>query len=159
MIALVLALSFFGAPKVIMTAPVAEWADVTVQADAAHLSLVNVRRGKFDKPTQVPRYRGRFLARALDGAGKTLEEVRFELPLMAEAETDDASDEARRYAEKLRANVSVKSTVRVPLPEGTDHIEIVDTLKKRTLTVPLATAAAAAPSPGPAARAGAPPAR
>jgi hypothetical protein len=156
-----IALLIFLAPKVILTAPASEWADITVQADAAHLSLVNVRRGKFDKPTQLPRYRGRFVARVLDGAGKPLEEVRFELPLMAEAETDDASDEARRFAEKLRANTSVKSTVRVPLPDGAQRVEIVDTLKKRTLTVPLATAMSpgAAPSPGPAARAGVPPAR
>ena len=153
----------FLAPKVLMTAPVLAWADVTVQVDPTHMTLVEVRLGRFDKPTALMRYRGRFAARALGEKG-ALEEVRFELPLLAEAETDDASDEARRFAEKLRQGASVKATVRVPLPEGAQRIEIVDTLRNQKLKVPLTSAMEPSPSPSTstrtgAARAGAPPAR
>jgi hypothetical protein len=94
------------------------------------------------------------MARAMAGA-KVLEEVHVDLPLLADAETEDASQDDRGFAEKLRKGVSVKARVRVPLPDGADHIVIVDGKTKRSVSVSLATA----PSPGPGAARDAPPAR
>jgi hypothetical protein len=152
-------LVFLLAPKIAMTAPVRHYLDVTLQVDAQKLQVVEVKPGQFEKPTQLQKYRGRFAVRALAN-GKLLEEVRVDLPLMAEAETDDASDEARRFAERLRKNVSVKARVRVPLPDGTDTVLIVDdaTGREARLT-PTGQVWKAAPSPAPASAKGVPPAR
>jgi hypothetical protein len=145
----------FLAPKVLLTTPVRDYADVTVQYDKAGLKIMNVRRGRFDKPTALPKYRGRFVAHAL-GQKKQLEEVRFDLPLLADAETDDATDEARKFADRLRSGTSVKATVRVPLPEGSLVVKIDDSKTTQSVSVSLATA----PSPIPgAAGANAPPGR
>ncbi len=139
-----------------MTAPVRAYADVVIAVTGERLTVVEVRRGRFDKPTALPRFRGRFAVRALAG-NKILEEVHVDLPLLADAETDDASDDARRFAAQLRKGVSVKARVRVPLPEGADALSIVDAHTARVTRVPLS--AAMEPSPMPAAPAGAPPAR
>ena len=149
-------LVLFLAPKIPMTAPVTRYADVTVQVDKQQLKILEVKPGRFDKPTALPRYRGRFTARAVAGE-KVLEEVRLDLPLLADAETPDTDEADRKFAERLRQGVSVKARVRVPLPEGADAIVIVDGKTNRTSRFTLATAPA--PSPGAAAARGAPPAR
>jgi hypothetical protein len=130
-------------PKIAMTAPVVRYADITVQVDKQQLKIVDVKPGRFDKPTALPRYRGRFAARAVAG-DKILEEVRLDLPLLADAETNDVSDDDKKFAERLRQGVSVKARVRVPLPEGADAIVIVDQKSGRSARVSLATA----PAPG-----------
>jgi hypothetical protein len=141
------------APKIAMTTPVTRYADVTVQVDNKQLKILEVRPGRFDKPTALPRYRGRFVARAVAG-DKVLEEVRVDLPLLAVAETDDTAESDKKFAERLRQGVSVKARVRVPLPEGADTVVIVDSRTNRTARATLATA----PSPAGAAT-GAPPGR
>jgi hypothetical protein len=144
------------APQIAMTAPVVRYADVTVQVDKKQLSVIEVKPGRFEQPTALPRYRGRFVARALHGE-RILEEVRLDLPLLADAETEDTAEADRRFAERLRQGVSVKARVRVPLPEGADAIVIVDTRGGRSARVSLATAP---PSPSPrAASTGGPPGR
>jgi hypothetical protein len=154
-------LVLFLLPKIATTVPVTRYADVTVQVEGQKLSVLEVKPGSFDKPTTLPRYRGRFVARALAGE-KVLEEVRIDLPLLADAETTDASDEARHFAEGLRKGVKVKARIRVPLPDGADHILISDGKSGRSVKVSLATAPAPSPSGAPSpggAGAGAPPAR
>jgi hypothetical protein len=148
-------LLFFLAPKIAMTQPVMRYADVTVQVDAKRLAVVEVKPGRFEKPTPLPRYRGRFLLRVMSG-NTLLEEVHVDLPLLADAEAEDASDEARTMAERLRKGVSVKARVRAPLPEGADHLVFVDGKTGRSVTATLSPEPA--PSPG-ASAAGAPPRR
>ena len=147
---------WFLAPPLQLTQPVRNYADVLLSVDAEKIVVAELHKGRFDKPTALPRYRGRFLLRALAGK-KVLEEVRVDLPLLADAETDDASDEARKFAVRLRQNASVKARVRVPLPDGADAIAVVDTKTGRAVTASLS--AATAPSPHPAAAKGAPRAR
>jgi hypothetical protein len=145
------------APQIAMTAPVVRYADVTVQVNRKQLSVIEVKPGRFEQPTALPRSRGRFVARALHGE-KILEEVRLDLPLLADAETEDTAEADRRFAERLRQGVSVKARVRVPLPDGADAIVIVDTRGGRSARVSLATAPPPSPSPG-AASTDSPPAR
>jgi hypothetical protein len=129
----------FAAPAERETLPVVAYADVTLEVSPKQQRITEVKPGRFDKPTALPRYRGRFEARALRGK-EVLERVRFDVPMLHDAETDDASDEARKFAEQLRAHASVRTRVRVPLPEGTDAIAIVDGKTGRTTTVPLGKA-------------------
>jgi hypothetical protein len=144
-----------AAPPAAVTAPTRDYADVAVQVTAEKLTVLNVQRGRFNQPTTLPRYRGRFAVRVLDGR-KLLEEIRFDFPLLADAETDDAGDDARRFADLLRKGVSVKITVRVPLPAGAASLLVVDSKSNHDAGYSLIKGTAPSPSAAPR---GAPPAR
>jgi hypothetical protein len=116
------------------TAPVLEYADLTLDYAAGRVKVSESKRGRFAHPTALERFRGRFEARAIRRTGSSkqqvehvLERVRFDFPLLADAETDDASQEARELADRLRAGVVSHTQVRVPLPDGTDAVAVVDT--------------------------------
>jgi hypothetical protein len=146
------------------TAPVVRYADLALELAAGRASVLEVLYGRFDRPTALARYRGRFEARVLH-KGAILERVRFDFPLAADAETDDASDEARAVAERLRAGITARTRLRVPLPDGADAIAIWDPRRGLGVLVPVINAAGASggvkarpAGPPPAAKAGAPPA-
>lgn len=142
----------FAAPVVkpvaaVMTAPAARWADVELRFQRGKLSLVAVTLGSFDKPTALRRFRGRFEARVLEGK-KLVESVQFDFPLLGAAESSDTAVENRAVAERLRAGVTTTATVRVPIYDRADGLEIYDRELRTTLPValPLKAPAEAAPS-------------
>jgi hypothetical protein len=134
MIALLLGLLL--APE--MTTDVGEVATITVRWDKGAVSILRVERTLLARTTQLVRYRGRFEARAVDasrGGDKTLDFVRFDFPLMAVAESrDEMTDEARTLGEKLRANVTATTFVRVPLPRGATAVSVYDSATRKTVT-------------------------
>jgi hypothetical protein len=115
----------------VMTAPTARYADLELKFSRGQLSVIAVKLGRFDKPTALRRFRGRFEARVLAGK-KIIEQVQFDFPLVGTAESPDISDENRLLAERLRAGVTTTASVRVPLPDGAEALEIYDpnTLKR-----------------------------
>jgi hypothetical protein len=127
----ILLLLIFAAPRAV-TVPVVDYADLTLDYAAGRVKVTEVKRGRFAKPTALERFRGRFEARALRRSGKggkteeVLERVQFDFPLLADAEAPDVSDEQRVLAERLRAGVSARTRVRVPLPDGAEAVAIVD---------------------------------
>jgi hypothetical protein len=152
---LALLFSLFFAPE--MTTNVGEVANLTVRWDQRTITIVRVERTLLPKPTPLIRYRGRFEARAVDNThgDKTLDFVRFDFPLMAPAESrDEMTEDARLVGEKLRANLTATTIVRVPLPRGATAISVYDTASHKTVAVPL-TPPAAAPARSPARSGGA----
>jgi hypothetical protein len=133
------------------TTDVGEIATLTVRWDKGNLSIVRIERSLLPRPTRLLRYRGRFEARAVDsthGGDKTLDFVRFDIPLMAPADSaDEMTDEARALAEKLRANVTATTFVRVPLPRGATAVSVYDTATKKTVVKPLTPPPPASSSP------------
>lgn len=132
-------ITLFLAPE--MTTSVSEVANLTVRWDAHGVTIVRVERTLQPKTAPLIRYRGRFEARAVQHAGagdKTLDFVRFDFPLLAPAESiDEMTDDARRLGEKLRANVTATTTVRVPLPRGATAISVWDSAAHRAVLVAL----------------------
>ena len=125
------------------TVLVTEAARVTVRWDHGAVSIVRVEREPLPSPTRLQRWRGRVEARAVGRESKALDFVRFDFPLMAEAEAEDATDQAHVVGDKLRKHVTVATTiVRVPLPAGTTSVAIYDGVTKKS-----ATAALPAPAP------------
>jgi hypothetical protein len=131
----------FFAPE--MTTNVGEVANLTVRWDQHGVSIVRVERALLPRPAPLLRYRGRFEARAVDtahGADKTLDFVRFDFPLMAPAESrDEMTAEAQAFGDKLRANVTATTIVRVPLPRGATAISVYDTASHKAVSVSLAS--------------------
>jgi hypothetical protein len=119
------------------TAATVEYVDVELRWSRGQLTILSVKHGRFDKPTALARFRGRFEARAL-AKGATREHVAFDFPLLANAETDDATTESRAIGGRLRGGVTATTTVRLPLPDGADAIAVYDSASKRTVTAPLA---------------------
>jgi hypothetical protein len=129
-----------------VTAPVTRYADVTLRWQNQSVSVVKVVRGSFPRPTALRRWRGRFEARALAGA-KTIDFVRFDFPLLADAEVpDEMSEDATKFGKKLREGVTATTVVRLPLPEGATAASVYDTRSKRAIAVELTPAATAAPA-------------
>jgi len=130
-----------------MTTNVGEVANLTVRWDQKGVTIVKVERALLAKPAAMMRYRGRFEARALGAANKTLDFVRFDFPLLAAAESgDEMTDEARTLGEKLRANVTATTVVRVPLPRGATAIAVWDTAAHKGVSVSLTPSPSAAPA-------------
>lgn len=126
-------------------ASVAGWADVDARYERGEVTILAVRRGRYARPTAQPRWKGRFVASAQKGS-KTLAQVEFDFPLVAEAESPaDVSPEERKVADKLRSGVTSSTTVRVPLPDGADAISIWDAVTRKTVTRALNDPAPARP--------------
>ncbi len=140
----------FAAPKT-TPPPTARYADVTVRYARGEVSIVAVKPARFDKPTSLPRFRGRFEARALK-AKSVVDQVAFDFPLVADAETDDTDESGRKLAERFRRGATVETSVRVPLPEGADAIEIYDTQTKKSVSASLAAKEPDAPAGAPRAK-------
>jgi hypothetical protein len=136
------------------TVLVNEMAKLTVKYDHGALSILRVERLPLPSPQRMRRWRGRFEARAV-GGGKTIDFVRFDFPLMAEAEApEDVTDEARQLATKLREHVTATAVVRTPLPAGATSFTIYDTVTKKSASADLPAPSGAAAAPPAAAGAG-----
>lgn len=131
--------------------PVSDYADLSLLYASGQLQVIAVHRGRFAQPTVLPRYLGRFVATVRKGA-RPLAESRFDLPLLAGTESEDATPEARKLAELLRKGVTARTTVRIGLPDGADEIVLRDSQSGRTITVPLLGPREAAPRGAPRAR-------
>jgi hypothetical protein len=126
--------------------PTLRYADVDVRYVRGAVSVVGVKLGRFDQPTALKRFRGRFEARVL--GGKTvLDRVEFDFPLTAGAETDDADESSRKIGENFRRGVTAQTTVRVPVPDGADGLAIYDSVSKKLVAAPLKDSAPAAAAP------------
>src|SRR3954468_14236215 len=122
------------------TVLVNEMAKLTVRYERGALSIVRVERQALKSPERMRRWRGRFEARAVAG-GKTLDFVRFDFPLMAEAETpDDTTAEAAKVGQKLREHVTATTIVRVPLPACATSVAVWDGATKKLATADLPAA-------------------
>ena len=130
---------------------VSAFADLQLRWHCGRLGVEGTARGRYVEPQKQRRYRGRFEAR-IRGAGRVLEVFDLDLPGLAEA---DPGAEAG-IDERVRAGMTTRATVRVPLPDGTDEILILDRRGSPSLTVPVRPASAApapkAPPPPPAPR-------
>jgi hypothetical protein len=126
------------------TALVRETARLTVRWHAGAATILHVERRTLASPARFPRWRGRFEARAL-AADKPIELVRFDFPLMAEAEApDDATAAAKRLGKKLRDGVTATTYVELPLPAHASAVAIYDTFTKKQVVAKLPPAAAPA---------------
>ena len=125
-----------------------EMARLTVKYDRGAIRILRVERVALGSPERMRRWRGRFEARAV-AAGKTIDFVRFDFPLMAEAEApEDATAEAKQLGQKLREHVTATTLVRTPLPAGATQVTIYDTVTKKSTSADLPQAAAAAGDAG-----------
>ena len=68
------------------------------------------------------RWVGRFEARLVDGGGRILESVRFDLPLLGEADAGVQGE----LGERLRQNVTTQGSVRLPAREEATAVEVVE---------------------------------
>jgi hypothetical protein len=119
---------------------VVSYADVDVTYQRGEVSINVIRKGRFTKPTRIPRWRGRFVA-IVNAKKKSLAQVEFDFPLVAPAESpNDVSPENQKVADKLRSGITSSTTVRVPLPDGADAVSIWDSVTKKTVTAPLTSA-------------------
>jgi hypothetical protein len=101
---------------------VSDYADLTLRWERGKLTVEKVEAGRFARPTVMKRYTGRFEARATRG-GKTLDAVRFDFPLLGDADSGERKD----LDDQLKAHLSTVARVRLPLPDGADGIAIADT--------------------------------
>ena len=149
MLVLLMTLFFTPAPAPgDATALVRETATLTVRWQKGAASILHVERQPLASPARFPRWRGRFEARALAG-DKALEFVRFDFPLMAEAEApDDATDAAKKLGKKLRDHVTATTYVKLPLPAHATSVAIYDTFTKKQVAVALPPPAPAAGAAG-----------
>lgn len=129
------------------TALVNEMAKLTVKYDHGSISILRVERQALASPQRMRRWRGRFEARAVAGGGKTVDFVRFDFPLMAQAEApEDVTEDAKRVGQKLREHVTATTIVRAPLPPSATSVAIYDTVTKKSATAALPAPAAAPPA-------------
>ena len=133
-----------------------ELARLTVRYERGVTRILRVERVALPSPQKLRRWRGRFEARALAQDGKVLDFVRFDFPLMAQAETpDETTAEAAKVGQNLREHVTATTFVRVPLPAGAATVSVWDSATKKSVAADLpARAAPATSSPPPAAAAG-----
>ncbi len=130
------------------TALVGETAKLTVKYDHGALSILKVERQALPSPQRLRRWRGRFEARAVAG-GKTIDFVRFDFPLMAQAEApEDVTEDAKKLGQELREHVTATTVIRVPLPPAATSVAIYDTVTKKSATADLPTRATAPPAAG-----------
>ena len=125
------------------TALVNETARLTVKYDHGAVSIVRVERQTLPSPQRLPRWRGRFEARAV-GAGKPVDFVRFDFPLMAHAEApEDATEDAKKLGRAIREHVTATTFVVAPVLPGTTSVAIYDTVTKKSVSAELPAAAGA----------------
>lgn len=139
-VALLLSLALFATtttPRVI--AGVTTYADVELKYVRGEVIIQKIKPGRFAKPTALPRYRGRFTAIIAKGK-QNLVELEFDFPLVARAESEDMSEEARQLGKKLRDGVTSQTTVRVPWPDGAERLIVYDAVTGARVTAPLAPA-------------------
>ena len=118
-----------------------ETAKLTVKYDHGAVTILRVEREPLPSPQRLRRWRGRFEARAV-AAGKTADFVRFDFPLMAQAEApEDVTEDAKKVGQELREHVTATSIVRVPLPAAATSVAVYDTFTKKTTTAALPAAA------------------
>lgn len=137
MLALLITLFFTPVPRD-ETVLVNEQARLLVKYDHGSVSIVTVERQALSSPARLPRWRGRFEARAV-GGGKTLEFVRFDFPLMAPAEApDDTTEDAKRVGKALRQHVGVATAiVLAALPPGATSVAVYDSVTKKSTSADL----------------------
>lgn len=129
------------------TALVNEMARLTVKYDHGTVTILRVERQPLASPERMRRWRGRFEARAVAAGGKTLDFVRFDFPLMAQAEApEDVTEDAKKVGKNLRDHVTATSIVRAPLPAGATSVAIYDSFTKKSATAALPAPAAAPPA-------------
>ncbi len=156
MLASLFTLSLFLTPTLVLTPTstlprdetvlVNEMAKLTVKYDHGAISILRVERQTLPSPQRMRRWRGRFEARAIAG-GKTIDFVRFDFPLMAQAEApEDVTEDAKKVGQKLREHVTATTIVRVPLPAAASSVAIYDTVTKKTATAALPAPTAAPPA-------------
>lgn len=131
------------------TVLVNETARLTVKYDRGALSILHVERQALPSPERLPRWRGRFEARAVGRDGKPIDFVRFDFPLMAAAEApEDAIEDAKKLGQTLREHVTATTIVRAPIAPGATTVTIYDTVTRKSASAELPTATAPA-SPAP----------
>jgi len=128
---------------------VTAYADVALRFADGTVQVVKVTAGRFAKPTALPRFRGRFTAIVAHGK-KSVVELDFDFPLLADAESPDVTEEARKLGQQIRRGVTSSITVRVPWPEGADTLAIYDSLTHKSVNAPLTSPPASPPRPAPA---------
>jgi hypothetical protein len=106
--------------------------DVTVRWQRGRVTVERVEAGRFDKPTAIKRWTGRFEARARAGK-RILDAVRFDFPLLGDADSGNQG----ALADKLKENTVATAKVRVPLPDGADAVEVADRHGGPAVPVPL----------------------
>lgn len=143
----VLLITLFLAPAPVSdeTALVRQIATLTVHWEKGAATIRKVERAALPSPQKFPRWRGRFEARALGPDDKKAEFVRFDFPLMAEAEApDEVTDEARVLGKKMRDHVTATTIVKLPLPPNATQVAIWDSFTKKQVVAPLPSVAAPA---------------
>lgn len=133
------AVTLIAAPK---PPSASAYVDVSLRWREGKVSIDGVQRGAFPSPTVTKRFLGRFEAR-VSGRGKPLDAVRFDFPLLGDADAGVRGD----LDAGMKAHLSTATRVRVPLPEGAEAVTIVDLHGGPPLSVPLAGASAAARAP------------
>ena len=136
---------FFSPAPVDETALVRQLATLTVHWENGAASIRKVERQALTSPSRFPRWRGRFEARALGPDDKKAEFVRFDFPLMAEAEPpDEVTAEAHALGKRLRDHVTATTIVKLPLPPNATQVAIWDSFTKKQVVAPLPSVAAPA---------------
>jgi hypothetical protein len=124
------------------TALVNETARLTAKYDHGAVTIVRTERQTLPSPRRLPRWRGRFEARAVAADGKPLDFVRFDFPLMAQAEApEDATEDAKKLGRAIREHVTATTIVAVPVVPGTASVAIYDSVTKKSVSAPLLPAA------------------
>lgn len=135
---------------------VREYADLTLRYASGAVTVTDAARGRYDKPTRVVHWTGRFEARPLGRGAKELDRFRFDFPLLGDADPGSQAE----LADELKKNTVTTTKVRVPLPDGTTELTIADRHGGPSIRVALPTApaekAASAAAPPRDAGAGAP---
>jgi hypothetical protein len=122
------------------------YVDLTLRWARGKISVEKVEAGRFDSPTVMKRFSGRFEARVTAG-GKPVDSVRFDFPLLADADPGVMGD----MNEKMKAGATSVAKVRVPLTDGADALALYDLReeKPQPIKVPLPPDAPAGARPPP----------
>lgn len=128
-------------------ANVTAYADVEVCFSGGDVKVQRVKAGRFAKPTEIKRFRGRFTAIVAKDK-KALAEIDFDFPLLS-ADPEEATDEAKRLGETVRRGLTSCTVVRVPWPEGADTLVIYDNATRKEVKGPLKETSAAPPAASP----------
>jgi hypothetical protein len=128
-------------------ANVTAYADVEVCWSGGDVKVQKVKAGRFAKPTEIKRFRGRFTA-IVAKEKKAINEVDFDFPLLS-ADPEEATDEAKRLGETVRKGLTTCTTVRLPWPEGADTLVIYDNATRKEVKAPLKESSSAPPAASP----------
>jgi hypothetical protein len=115
--------------------------DVTLTWDHGVLRVDAVRVQVLERPVRLPAWQGRFRLTLPQGA-ETVAEQLFDLPLLAETESDALPIEAQRLGQQLRSGVTRSTgSVRLIVPSvealrRVDSLVVYDRLTRRTVRLP-----------------------